>query len=41
VPWHGGVGGCTAAQSGISQCARFSEHFFAARRAELAALAAL
>ena len=21
VPWHGGVGGCTAAQSGISQCA--------------------
>ena len=41
VPWHGEVGGCTAAQSGISQCARFSEHFFAARRAELAALAAL
>eukprot|EP01043_Picozoa_sp_COSAG02_P078845 COSAG02_NODE_17954_length_969_cov_0.890805_1_plen_83_part_01 len=42
--WHRGTaerGGCTAAQSSISSCARFSEHFFAAHRKELAALAAL
>ena len=41
APWHSGAGGCTAAQSSISSCARFSEHFFAAHRKELAALAAL
>ena len=29
VPWHSAAGGCTAAQSGIVSCARFSEHFFA------------